>query len=167
MTGDRDPRAAIAALFPALAKQPSPAPDDLIELMEWVYRLYSAVCTGLSEERGAALEGFLKDAAPRLEPIVPWIDLAHGGRIETCLISRWESEEWLVVCRLRSAREAFNELFVPFFSDPEEGFEEDEELDALLRSRGESEGFQDPARTPSHFPARHWWWSLSSPSDAS
>lgn len=106
------------------------------------------------------IEAFLAASAPRLRGAMGDIDYALSNRLETALGASWEDQEWLGVCRLRSTMEALRELYGPHLP-MDELMPQDDELDALLREKGEDEAFQDPYETPITFPATHWWWGMT------
>ncbi len=97
---------------------------------------------------------FLKETEAHLDRLLLVVNL-FVVQTTNILTSSWESEEWIEVCKRRSAIEFLRQLFS--ISETEE-FLDTEEVDELLRTRGRDEGYLKESLIPEGIPPSHWWW---------
>lgn len=126
------------------------------------YDLYLMYLKGSDPAVSAAFTGFINDNAAQLEAQMYMLESAQFNRMESKLTSIWEFDEWLTLCRQKSALEGFNALCGPHFSDPYV-LGVDDEFDDDLKARGDSEGFASYEEDPALFPESHWWWTYIKP----
>lgn len=102
------------------------------------------------------------------EELIGIIDLLgdHLTGVERMFGRRWWGDEWAVACRTRSFVESLVAMAPAALAQVIEREVDLEELDEMLRLRGESEGGLTTDEIPSGTPPSHWWWWLpGQPSD--
>lgn len=132
------------------------------EFWDAFYDLYLLTLKGTDQAVTTAFADVRKASATDLEQQMYVLESAQFDRLESKLNSIWEYDEWLTICRQKSAMEGFNELCSPQFSDPYKlGI--DGEFDADLKARADKDGFASNEEDPALFPETHWWWSHNKP----
>jgi hypothetical protein len=144
-------RTNLAALRDSEDKQ-----DEVRELMRSIYDLYLFLIQLPDGRTDEVLTMFVDQAREPLQSQLWAIEVLAVGRLEILLNSVWEADEWVRVCRERSAIAALNEIF----GSPDSPLIDTAELDESIRAKGDDEGFLDPSRIPPGMPAEHWWWHL-------
>jgi hypothetical protein len=97
---------------------------------------------------------FLKETEAQLDNLLYPVS-RYVVQTTYILASSWEAEEWVKVCRRRSAIEFFRQLFA--ISETNE-YLDTEEVDELTRTRGQDEGYLKESSIPEGIPPSHWWW---------
>lgn len=152
-----DPATALAELRSALEANADPETGEMTEIADAFWPYYLAVLD--AEDKGAAVSG-LSDLADKFAPLMEYLDDNLVDRMERLIQSIWEDQEWLLLCRMRSTLEGLKELVNPLV--PEDNrIEGDEDLDEMVRGKGEAEAFSPPEGPPAAFPLTHWWWMMS------
>ncbi len=126
------------------------------------FRLYFLYRGELSRDDTSAVLGFLTDSAPLLKGSLRYLMQDLLNRTNQQVEQSFQALEWIRLCEMRSAFEAFIELYedkLPIgLMMP--AFEEIEKMDEQITLKGETDAQLHPTLTPDSFPETHWWWEL-------
>jgi hypothetical protein len=101
----------------------------------------------------------LKEAAGRIEAAALSIGRRFAEAMEGLLQTTWYSDEWNRVCRMRTGFAALRELFGPAVTAAVDSAMNTEDVDEMIREKGNYEG-QGASSAPRGVPPAHWWWWL-------
>ncbi|MEX0369591.1 MAG: hypothetical protein AB3N09_03110 [Tateyamaria sp.] len=151
-----DPATHLATLRTSLDAQSDPESGDLAQITDAFWDYYVAV---LNADDSAAARAGLSDLGDTFAPLMEFLDDNLVDRMERLIQSIWEDQEWLTLCAMRSTLEGLKELVNPLV--PEDArIEDDEDIDEMIRSKGNLEAFAAADGPPAAFPLTHWWWTM-------
>ncbi|MDN5786415.1 hypothetical protein [Pseudorhodobacter sp.] len=140
--------------LPLIAEQTT-RPDAARDFTAGFYALYTAQAAGLPPDDRAEVERFLTGSAHLIEPALPFLDYNLTERIEARLASGAQSDDWPIICELRSTLEALKELYAPLLP-MDDLIPDDEALDTALKAHARPGTTGGTA--PKGVPDEHWWW---------
>jgi len=127
--------------------------DSISQFMENLSRIGRGEMKIEREE----LNSFLKDTAPLVNdaslPLHQYL-----FRTENILTNEFYGDEWNKVCSRRSNIEFLREMYHDYFDPDWNLFLDCENLDDMLRQKGDYEGGLSESQIPAGTPSSHWWW---------
>jgi hypothetical protein len=92
-----------------------------------------------------------------IEPALPFLDYNLSDRIDARLTAGAQNEDWPIICQLRSALEAFKELYEAHLP-MSDLIPDDPDLDQALKDHAKDRA---GGAAPKGFPKDHWWWNYA------
>ncbi len=87
------------------------------------------------------------------------LDITHFiSKTEKILEDTFYADEWITVCRNRSAIEALKELYQDTNFGEHFDSLDTEDLDDQIQNVGSREGYLSENKIPAGIPHSHWWW---------
>lgn len=144
------------AALPLIANQ-STRPEAARSFTTAFYSLYSTLRAGLGEAQKQEADRFLTGSAHLIEPALPFLDYNLSDRIDARLTAGAQNEDWPIICQLRSALEAFKELYEAHLP-MSDLIPDDPDLDQALKDHAKDRA---GGAAPKGFPKDHWWWNYA------
>ncbi len=119
------------------------------------YALYLAQAAGLSAAQQASVDRFLTGSAHIIEPALPFLDYNLTDRIEARLTAGAQTDDWPIICALRSTLEGLKEMY-DLHLPINDLIPDDPDLDQALRDQAR---VVTGNNAPKGIPESHWWWA--------
>jgi hypothetical protein len=120
-----------------------------------------ALVYGADPAAVGALGAFVNETAPDIRKLVVPLSFYPGELLDS-FEGIWEDDEWVQLCRRRSALQFFLDLYggSEAWSVMDAIREASVALDAYIRERGMLEGCLSDEEIDPAIPRTHWWWWL-------
>lgn len=102
---------------------------------------------------------FLDETTEQVRAARPALHAYLAG-FETWLNREFVEDDWRVACERRSEIESLRAAYLDRLGEDPERWMDPYNLDEMLRTAGQSEGYLPAERIPPGTPATHWWWWL-------
>ena len=127
--------------------------DDLRDYLDIVAKL----SRDPQETTSPEFQGFVRETAPLVEGARVALGQYVSG-VERFIGQEFYGDEWYGVAERRSKIEFVRTLYHDLLDVDWESFLAIDNLDHVLKQRGNIEGPVAPERIPSGTPLSHWWW---------
>lgn len=155
-TAETDPDALRERLRAIVAEA---EPNAEVVLQDHVATAFLVALFGLGRVEAATRE-FLQETGARLADFDLGVHAFLQESVSQLLQEFRFEDQWARACERRSAVQFLLDLYAGHAPRAVLEALETDEVDGLLRDRGDLEGYFDEEDRPSGVPASHWWWTL-------
>jgi hypothetical protein len=136
-----------------IASSDTSATDDLRTFLEVVTK----ICRDPAAAASPEFRQFIRDTSPLIdEARVPLGK--HIRETERFIAQEFHGDEWYGVAERRSEIEFVRTLYNGLSNSSHSAFTDVENLDHILKQKGDQEGPVASERIPTVTPSSHWWW---------